>query len=517
MRTSCIALTTALLALAVVAPAQEYRWEQNDKLGIRFKVHKKLEPVPLQIGSADPHTKMQFKPGSEGDYIRGQFSWELFVLEFPKAGGAANAKPAEGGTTAEKHEIESPLKAADFREWVTVKEPGQENRTFQDKGRAEKGKGKTPDYEYWEYSDTDDRFGFWYHCSAVFDFPDRQVALTVRIPAIGKPKPKDNWLKWAKEMITSVEPLKETSTTAAGEPDVKRDEFANTPERQQELDKAKGNIANLDGWDYFTSPNYICLFSWDPSKNDKRKPATTFAHDIVEKLETMRELYQKEYPPHSKMLQLYSILRICYNYADFQKYSGAPTGVVGFFSPSSKELVLFDDKDRYFGNKADTIYSTAMHEGWHQYGHTYFGEKAELHRWYDEGMGDYFGSWSKHGKSWGYEVEKGRYTGIRTQVARGNYIPPREIVTWEIGKFYGSARVVDHYEQAYSMIDFLKRGPEVMGKKFDPSWTTILPKYRDEMLETKDHKKAVEKAFAGVDWAAWEAAWVEWVKSYMKG
>lgn len=503
------------LATACLAAQGEYRYEQNDKLGVKFKVHRKLDAVPIQIGSGDPHSKMQFKPGSEGDYIRGEFAWELFVLEFPKSGGAA-AKPADGGTTAAGTEEAShnPNRAADFREWVTEKEP-QKDRTFSVKGVAKKAKGKVPAHDYWEYSDADNRFGFWFQCAAVYDFPDKQIVLRVQVPAIGKAKPKDQWLKWAQTMITSLETLDANDVATSDEPDLKRDEFANTPERQKELQKAKDNIANLDGWDYFTSPNYICLFSWAPDKKEKRKPSTDFAKEIVGKLEVMRELYAKEFPPHDKMVQLYSILRICYNYADFHKYSDAPFGVVGFFSPATKELVIFDDKDRYFGNKYETIYSTAMHEGWHQYGHTYYGEKAELHRWFDEGTGDYFGAWSKKGNAWNYEVDKGRYQSIRAQVARKTFISPRDLVTWERSKFYGP-RAADHYAQAYSMIDFMKRGASVLGKKFDPKWGTILDTYRSEVLESKDAKKAVEKAFAGVDWDAFDAAWLEWVEKNMK-
>jgi hypothetical protein len=514
---------SALALLAGTIQAQEYRWEQNDKLRIKFKVHTKLAAVPLQIGQVDPHTKVKYEPDDDGDYIRGQYSWEFYVLEFPKQSAKKPVPAAADGnsTTTEaapEHEADNPLRSADFRQWVTEKDPGIKDRTYKEKAKPMRGRGKTPDYEYWEYSDSDPRSAdlFWYNCAAVYDLPERQIVLRVQIPAINKPEPKSKYIKWAMTMIGSLEIVDVADINTADGPDEDRDHFANTPERQQELAKAKGNIANLEGWDYFTSPNYICLYSWEPDKPDKRKPATKFAHDIVDQLETMRELYTKEFPPHDHMLQLYSIVRICNNYDDFFKYSGMRGGVVGYFSPASKELVLFDDKDRYFGNKRDTIYSTAMHEGWHQYGHTYFGEKAELHRWFDEGMGDYFGSWEKKGKKWVYTVSKDRFRGVREQVARGNYINPRELVSWERSKFYGSPRVVDHYEQSYSIIDFLKRGPEVLGKKFDPLWATVLDKYRVAMLETKDQKKSVEKAYEGVDWTAFEEAWIDWVKNHMK-
>ena len=36
------------------------------------------------------------------------------------------------------------------------------------------------------------------------------------------------------------------------------------------------------------------------------------------------------------------------------------------------------------------------------------------------------------------------------------------------------------------------------------------------MLESKNQKTAVEKAFEGIDWDAFEAAWIDWVKTKMK-
>ncbi len=523
-----IAPLTQLLCLVASLTAQEYRWEQSDALGIKFRVHRKLQPVPMQIGTTDPHTKIKYEAGDAADLIRGQYAWELYILEFPKT-EAARPKPKaaeNGGTTAggageeEDDAPHSRMASRNWNQWVTEKDPYINKRTYKEKGKATRGKGKTPDYELWEYSDEGRGRSvselYWYKLAAAYDFEDKEVVLVVNIPAIGKDKPKDQWLKWASTMISSLEPLRESEMSGGDEPDAKRDQFADTPEKQKELDKAKANILNLDGWDYFTSPNYICLFSWAADKKDKRLPATKFAHEIVDKLEAMREQYNTLFPPHDKMVQLYSILRICNNYDDFTKYSGMGGGVVGYFSPGSKELVIFDDKERIFGNKYETIYSTAMHEGWHQYGYTYFGEKVELHRWFDEGVGDYFGSWSKKGSKWSYGIDKSRLPGIKSQVARKTYINPRELVGWDRSKFYGSPRVVEHYEQAYSIIDFLMRGPDVLGKKFDPLWSTVLDKYRQGVLDTKDPKKAVESAYAGVDWDAFEAAWVDWVKTKMK-
>jgi hypothetical protein len=330
-----------------------------------------------------------------------------------------------------------------------------------------------------------------------------------------KPKPKENWLKWADKMITSLQPLDEKDVATSDEPDENRDTFANTPERQKELEKAKANIANLKHWDYFTAPNYIVLYSWDPEKPEKRRDGYKYAKTMTNSLEQCRDLYTRDYPPHDKMVQMYSILRICDNYDEFMKYGETPYGVVGWFNPRSKELVMFDDKTNIAGGDDDAK-ATCFHEGWHQYAHSYFGgENVELHRWFDEGTGDFYGAHTKTGGKWKYQADKGRYQSIRSQIARGNFIKTREIVGWNKDKFYG-ARAPDHYAQGYSLIDFLRRGPDALGRKFDQGWTKILETYRLTMLETKNQKTAVEKAFEGIDWDAFEAAWIDWVKTKMK-
>lgn len=512
--------TVLTLAIATGAPAQrEYNQEQNDQLRVKYLVHRKLAAVPMKIGDIDPHTRARYKPDDPGDYIRGQYSWELYVLEFPKA-GAKPKQPADGekeggGTTTTTVEIEdSPFRAKDFREWVTEKDGGIKDRTFKIKAEKKKGRRDTPDHEYYEYADVDDRFGFWYRCAAVYDFPDREIALMVNIPAINKPEPKDNWHKWAYRMVTSLEPLADDEIASNDEVDEKRDEFASTPERKAELDKAKANISNLAHWDYFTMPNYIVLYSWDPEKPQKQRESHKFARTMVEALEECRELYIRDYPPHDKMVQMYSVLRICDKYDEFMKYGDTPPGVIGWFNPGTKELVIFNDQTNLIGGD-DDVRATAFHEGWHQYAHSYFGEKVELHRWFDEGSGDFYGAHTRRGRDWRYETDRGRYQSIRSQVARGNFIPTREIVSWNKDKFYGS-RAPDHYAQGYSLVDFLRRGSERLGSRFPERWGQILEIYRKTMLETKDQKKAVEAAFEGIDWAEFEEAWIDWVKKRMK-
>jgi len=526
----------AVFVLASCAPlaaqdASEYRSEQNDAMRIRYLVHKKLYAIPLKLGESHPNMKVQYKPKDAGDFIHGRlgtYEWYMYVLDFPKKTDEPKKPAGEGSTTTESEPSKSDLEAAikkhltcpNWHVWVTEKDPMLMERTFAVKAKPTKPHAKSPASTYWEFADVQKSNSgedlTWYSVAAVYDLPEREVAIVGRVPVTGKrdTKPSEKHMKWLQTMVQSLEPSAGADEGAADAAmDAKKDEFADTPQKKAGLDRAKENIANIPGWDYFTTPDYIVLYQWNYKKPEKRPEGFKFARGLVDKLEDVRQLYTKDYPPHDKMLQLYSVFRVCNNYEDFMKYGNTPPGVVGWFNPGSKELVVFDDKDAFMGKK--DVDATVRHEGWHQYAHSYFGEKAELHRWFDEGTGDYYGGFSRQGGKWTYVVEKGRKMGIVPQVARKTYIPLREIVSWNHDKYYGP-RAVDHYAQGYSMIDFLRRGPEVLGKKFEASWAAILDTYRETMLATSDQKKAMEKAFEGINWDAFEAAWIDWVKTQLK-
>jgi hypothetical protein len=201
------------------------------------------------------------------------------------------------------------------------------------------------------------------------------------------------------------------------------------------------------------------------------------------------------------------VLRILFSKDQFDSYGSTGGGVVGWFSPQTKELVIFTG-DVVLGPGATK--AIAFHEGWHQYCDSFFG--TELHRWFDEGTGDFFGSYDLQGRGrWKYDNSKMRRETLRRLLNDETWVPFSEIVTWNKDKFYGP-RTTDFYAQGYAMVDFLRRGPEKLGRRWDESWTGILERYCEVARATKDQKKALEAAFKDVDWDKMQKAWVEWVK-----
>ena len=520
---SLLLSTTLPLAL----PAQDFKWQQVDELGIKYRVYKKLKEIPLTLGTSHPNLRARYEPVAAGDFIwgsKGAFPWELKVYEFKSASGptTSNRKPKsrkEAEAMARDMNM-SKRKASSFREFITAsgKDPTNREREFNPKAKGIAKKknqgvgGKLP-YTWWEYSDWADmqnrgsgeRFRqLWYSCAAVYDLGDREVALVTHMPC-KKDKLSSKHKGWARKMLLSTSLLKDKEI-ADGSTEDKLLRYAKTPERQKAVEAAVANIAGLDNWDVFTTESYIVLYSWPAGKNDKKKKNFLRSKDLAENMDRMRELYKEYYPPEEGTVFPYSVMRICSTVNEFQTYGKSGPGVVGWFSPRSKELVLFLSNDK------EMTKTVAFHEGWHQYSDTYFPD-VELQRWFDEGTGDYFGSFFWKGGKWKYDVSKMRKVSIKTIVSSKKFVPLNEIVTWNKDKFYGP-QAANFYAQGYAMVDFLQRGGKKRTSGWDKSWANILETYRATMLEKKNPKKAVEAAFAGVDWDKFTKAWVKWVKSY---
>ncbi len=522
----------ALLTAWLAAPSLQAQFQnQTLTLGnkqLSFAVHDKLAAVPMQLGAEGPHYIARFEPSGEGDYIYnryGQFSWQLYVLDFPSADLRARESSApvtgDGDDSEPSRPTEEQLKellrarmkdrgrAENFAEWVREKDPGRgEKREVTVDGKVKKGSGSRPTYAWWEYADPADRYGgkvSWQMTAAAYDLEDREVVLLTVLPTETGERLDSKYRGIVNKMLQS---LRVTELSEEDSIDQRRDEFANTPARKKALDLLKGNIGDLKNWDYFTTPNYMFTYSWHPEKPETRRDMLRFTIEMRDRLEEIREKFVEFYPPHENVGDAYSVIRICFDLDEFHKYGDTRYGVVGWFSPMSKELVIYYDQKKVFLKDEDEMLAVCYHEAWHQYSDQYF-PGVELHRWYDEGLAEYFGSLRKKGRRWSHVFHDGRLDSLAKQDRAGTLIPSADIVTWHKDKFY-SARAADHYAQAYAMLDFLIRGEETLGKRWNERWSEILPIYTKTCLEERSETKAVQAAFDGVDWAAFETGWKEW-------
>jgi hypothetical protein len=521
-------LLLPVLGLLAATASAQYRWETIDKLKIAFLVHDKLQAVPEPYKDEDPHQVARYRPKDESDYLHGKlgsYHWDLFVYQFDKNRSKEAPTTGDGDLPTrvqEKlEELRSEHVAKDFEDFVRGKDPRHtDTRRFLEEAKEVKGSSKRPPHSWWEYSDTqkaggwagEDAYIIWYKYAAVYEVGETQIALVCGLPVMRGKSPDRKYEKIAKQMVTSLVINEDAEGTEGSEV---RDKYADTPERQAELDLLKENISDFENWDYFTTPNYMIAFSWDRKDHRDRTPAYKFAIDMGERIEEIRELFAEHYPPHKGMKVNYSVIRVCSDYDEFLKYGEIPPGVVGWFSPATKELCVFRDVDHIFDFDDDGTLAVVYHEAWHQYADQYWPD-VELHRWFDEGLAEYFGTWRRRGRSWRYVYHEGRYDSVRAQMKTGALIRSDAIIGWERAKFYG-ARAPDHYAQAWVMVDFLKRGEEKLRSRWDPSWSKILPNYAKACLEEKDPEKAVEKALEGIDVDAFEEAWKEWFeRGYIK-
>jgi hypothetical protein len=553
------------LVFGAMLLAQEWRVESLPSSGIAFDIPSRLERLPMQLGESALYHRARLRPKDDADLVRSQYYWYCDVYEFTKQAPKNDDDVAlPEGTPPERKEQLKKLFATfaakrktTFKEWLDDKNAeAKDTCTFEVAGKPRKAKAGKLDFTHWVWKEKNGYgpCGVVYCEAAVYKFGEREVALVVEMPLeTEKPgKPKSKWKAIIDRMIPSGEAA--DAASAAGD-DQKRDLYANSPDKLKALADAKKNIEGLQGWDYFTQPNYVVLYSWDFEKPQERVKAKKDAEYYSSRLEKMRELYLKAYPldatgtkavfpdpatipgqtapqtgPKSKDeveasaereknkdklgTERYSVFRLCATYEQFQKYGESPPGVVGWFSPRSKELVVFLGGDQMMGQGATE--TVTYHEGWHQYADFYFDHPMttgddDLHRWFDEGHGDYFGAFRWSQNAWKYVGSKMRYDDCKQMVRAGDYVPFKQIVHWDRRRFYAE-RAPYYYAQAFSMIDFFRRGEKARG--WQPRYGEALDMYRKVMLVHGDSKLASDTAFRGFtdeDWKALEDAWKAWV------
>ncbi|MCR9247531.1 MAG: hypothetical protein NXI31_21065 [bacterium] len=565
-----VAVAVVMILAAGLAPAQRWRDEVIREVGLQFRAPHYLERIPQRLGSDGGYTRARLEPKKPQDFVDKRYKWTVLVLEFdPNAKPPAPPKAPKGDKPKTPEEIKRRMleqlraqrrrkQPKSFKDWLALTRDAEVVK----QGANRAGKGGKLDHKHWVWR-TERVYGE----AAVYEQDGKEVALVVWMPLSYKrgrkppTKPSARWSKMINSILKSGERVELSELEEVSVGDDRRDEFANTDARRSALAAAKANIQGLKGWDYFSAPNYIVLYSWRDANASARAASKNRARYYSSRLERMRELYVEHYPldksgkravmpdkqsipdPKSdnvpitgprpqveaaakdpavddkkpKASSAYPVLRFCATEAQFQKYGQSPRGVVGWFSPVSKELVVFLGGDERMGKGATE--SVVYHEGWHQYADFYFRhpdrpKNDALHRWFDEGHGDYFGSFRLQRGKWRYLGSGMRGRSIERLVQR-NAVPSLEkIVKWPRSQFYGR-NAANNYAVAYALVDFLRRGA-LLRKHYKPIYEGILQDYKNVMLVYGDAKRATDTAFRKFeanDWRELQVAWTAWVTS----
>ncbi len=205
--------------------------------------------------------------------------------------------------------------------------------------------------------------------------------------------------------------------------------------------------------------------------------------EVIQRLEASRALYEKDFPP-AKPITSISVVRVCASESDFHAYGQTGGGVAGWFNPGSEELVLYFGE----GSKESTL-SVMAHEGFHQYCHFLFG-RAEAHRWFDEGHGDYYGAWRMKGKQLVQEEDMrgglARVPELR-EMSRNQTIKPLSAhIRYDHGAWQTQGPTnVSCYAQSFGLVYFLREGANgnLKRKYWKEEWAEIIPNYMAKLNE----------------------------------
>ncbi|MDG1051546.1 MAG: hypothetical protein P8M11_09905 [Planctomycetota bacterium] len=351
--------------------------------------------------------------------------------------------------------------------------------------------------------------------------------------------------KWAKAFGQSAESFEQIERVTAEEIDTSSRSF------EDQLAWAEAEAAKVEGWRAIGTPSKRFVVLTNATKK-------AFIKEVLKRLEVSRDVYEKDFPPPADFNAV-SVIRICRDREEFQRFSGAGGGVAGYFSPMSVELVLYDNVE----TDRNSTYAVVSHEAFHQYCHFLFGQ-SEAHRWFDEGHGDYYGGMKIAG-SRGKITPKmpsglDRLSVIRDMVREESYKPLSEHLYFNHRQWQSQGPSnVSCYAQSWSVIYMLRQGAlrKVSRKVWEDEYADIIPNYvstlnqgfqdaykeiRDKRIERAEKKgleldpsdlkinrfdldprqkqkiwdAAMEASWGQVDLDEFEANWVLYIQKYLK-
>jgi len=280
------------------------------------------------------------------------------------------------------------------------------------------------------------------------------------------PDQRRNNKKWLKAFETSLKSLQliERDLTAPTR-------VSEEASYEDQLAFHKSEAEKTPGWRAVETPSEQYIIKTSTEDDD-------FIEEVIDRLEASRRVFEKDFPPKQEIKHI-SVVRVCKDRTEFQQYSGAGDGVAGYFSPRTTELVLFDSSDR---DRRETL-AVMSHEAFHQYCYFLF-DRSEAHRWFDEGLGDYYGGFEFKGKKAIPTAHMpgglDRFQGIKTLVREGRFKPIFNHINYNHPQWQSQGpRNTSPYEQSWSIIYFLRMGEagDVPKKIWEDEYGDIIPKY----------------------------------------
>ena len=252
---------------------------------------------------------------------------------------------------------------------------------------------------------------------------------------------------------------------------------------QATVEKVKQEVSNLEGWWFAQTPNYIL-------KSNLSSRSKTFAKKIQERVEVMRDVYEKFIPPVDKISAV-SVITVLETRKEYIEYSEAPSWSAGVWNAGRRELIV----SQLDGNKKNAEYqmmNTLHHEAFHQYIY-YALNEIQTPAWFNEGHADLFAAVKVTGTK--VKITEDLYH-LRTldSYFKSGRVDLKRHIDASYNEFYANKDL--NYPLAWSVVYFLRKGGEQYKEK---GYDKILDNLMKELVSSKSMQKANEKAFYGIN------------------
>jgi len=258
---------------------------------------------------------------------------------------------------------------------------------------------------------------------------------------------------------------------------------------QATVEKVKQQVANTEGWWFAQTKNYIL-------KSNLGSRSKTFAKRIQERVEVMRSVYEKFIPPVTEISAV-SVIAVPGTRKEYVEYSGAPSWSAGVWNSARRELVVSQLEGRDKRTAEYQMMNTLHHEAFHQY-IFYALNQIQTPAWFNEGHADLFAAVKVSGSSVKI-TEDGNHLRTLDKFFKSGKVNLQRHINASYQEFYANKDL--NYPLAWSVVYFLRKGgAQYKAKGYDK----ILDKLMKELVTTKSVQKANEKAFYGIDMAAFQ-------------
>ena len=188
--------------------------------------------------------------------------------------------------------------------------------------------------------------------------------------------------------------------------------------------------------------------------------------------------------------------------AGYQEYNSQILGQAvphsaGLYSPVLKQLLIWNVPKR------EDMVRTVRHEGFHQ-----FLDRVMIDPpvWLNEGMAEFWETAKKDGQK--FTGGQPRPDHVATLIRSKKAIPKlKDFVYGPRSDFYRFAQ--QRYAQGWALVHFLRKGPPANQKIFQTLFDAL-------RAGEGTSKQALDKAFAGVDWAKFDTDWWAYVEKMAK-